>query len=284
VRDASRNGSIDFEETDMIKNGMAVLTLALAATQVLADDYLSPTNERVRLSLGFMHVASTTDIRLDSSQGLPGTSINAEDVFGLDKTDFEPKFQAMVRVGERHRLRFDYFTLDRTGETTLTAPVVFRNVVLQTGDPVNSNLSMRTLGITYEYSFLHREKFELAATLSINDTDISARARVATQTRHVDQQEDQAGPFPTLGLDSTYVLSKRFYLDARAQYFKAAVDHLTGSLGFYEFDALYRLRPNISFALGYTATKATLDSRQTNTSGYFDFGSKGPEFFVRVAF
>jgi hypothetical protein len=143
---------------------------------------------------------------------------------------------------------------------------------------------MRTLGITYEYSFLHREKFELAATLGINDTDISARARVATQTRHVDQQEDQAGPFPTIGLDSTYVLSKRFYFDARAQYFKAAVDHLTGSLGFYEFDAVYRLGPNISFALGYTATKATLDSRQTNTSGYFDFGSKGPEFFVRIAF
>jgi hypothetical protein len=268
----------------MIKNGMAVLTLALAATQVLADDYLSPTNERVRLSLGFMHVSSTTDIRLDSSQGLPGTSIDAEDAFGLDKADFEPKFQAMVRVGERHRLRFDYFTLDRTGQTTLTAPIVFRDVALQAGDPVNSNLSMRTLGITYEYSFLHREKFELAATIGINDTDISARARVATQTRHVNQQEDQAGPFPTLGLDSTYVLSKRFYLDARAQYFKAAVDHLTGSLGFYEFDALYRLRPNISFALGYTATKATLDSRQTKTSGYFDFGSKGPEFFVRIAF
>jgi len=268
----------------MIKNGMAVLALVLAATQVLADDYLSPTNERVRLSLGFMHVSSTTDIRLDSSQGLPGTSINAEDAFGLDKSDFEPKFQAMVRVGERHRLRFDYFTLDRTGQTTLTAPIVFRDVALQTGDPVNSNLSMRTLGITYEYSFLHREKFELAATLGINDTDISARARVATQTRHVDQQEDQAGPFPTLGLDSTYVLSKRFYLDARAQYFKAAVDHLTGSLGIYEFDALYRLRPNISFALGYTATKATLDSRQTRTSGRFDFESKGPEFFVRIAF
>ncbi|HEX9159459.1 MAG TPA: hypothetical protein VF835_04460, partial [Rhizomicrobium sp.] len=68
----------------MIKIAMAVLIPALAATQVLADDYLSPTNERVRLSLGFMHVSSTTDIRLDSSQGLPGTSINAEDAFGMD--------------------------------------------------------------------------------------------------------------------------------------------------------------------------------------------------------
>ncbi len=268
----------------MIKNGMAVLTVALIATVAHADDYLSPTNERVRLSLGFMHLSSTTNIRLDSSGGLPGTLINAENVLGLDSSDFEPKFQAMVRAGERHRVRFDYFTLDRTGNTILSAPIVFRDVVLQVGDPVNTNLSMRTLGITYEYSFIHRERFELAATFGVNDTDISARARVSTQTRHVNQTEDQAGPFPTFGLDSTYVLSKRFYLDGRAQYFKVNIDHLSGSLGFYELAGLYRLRPNVSFALGYTAVKATLTSRQTRTSGQFDFNSKGPEFFVRVAF
>lgn len=271
----------------MIKNGLAALTLALLATLAHADDYLSPTDERVRLSLGIMHVSSTTGIRLDSSQGLPGTPIAAENTLGLDNSDFEPKFQAMVRVGERHRLRFDYFTLDRTGQTTLTsavAPIVFRDVVLQVGDPVETNLSMRTLGISYEYSFLHREKFELAATIGINDTDISARARVSTQTRHVDQTEDQAGPFPTIGLDGTYVLSKRFYFDARAQYFKLAVGHLDGSLGFYELAALYRFRANVSFALGYTAAKAHLASRQTNDSGYFNFDAKGPEVFVRIAF
>lgn len=268
----------------MIKNGMAVLPLMLVTAFAHADDYLSPTNERVRVSLGVMRVSSNTSMRLDSSQGVTGTPVDAEQIFGLDKSDFEPKFQAMVRVGERHRLRFDYFTLDRTGKTTLTAPLIFRDVVLQTGDPVDTNLSLRTLGINYEYSFLHREKFEVAATIGINDTDISTRARVSTQNRHVDQREDQAGPFPTIGLDATYVLSKRFYFDARAQYFKLAVDHLNGTLTFYEVAALYRLRPNIAFALGYNSVKADLTSRQTKDSGFFDFSTKGPEFFVRIAF
>lgn len=268
----------------MIKNGMAVLTLMLVTAFAHADDYLSPTNERVRVSLGVMRVSSNTSMRLDSSQGVPGTPVDAEQIFGLDKSDFEPKFQAMVRVGARHRLRFDYFTLDRTGNTTLAAPLIFRDVVLQTGDPVDSNLSLRTLGINYEYSFVHREKFEVAATIGINDTDISTRARVSTQNRHVDQREDQAGPFPTIGLDATYVLSKRFYFDARAQYFKLAVDHLNGTLTFYDVAALYRLRPNIAFALGYNSVKADLTSRQTKDSGFFDFSTEGPEFFVRIAF
>ena len=270
----------------MIKNGMAVLTLALVATLVHADDYLSPTNERVRLSLGFMHLSSTTAIQVwTAGRACRVRRIDAESLFGLDRSDFEPKFQAMVRVGAAAPAAFRLFYVGSNRPHHSHGPARISRRALASREILSiRDLSMRSLGITYEYSFVHREKFELAATIGINDTDISARARVSTQTRHVDQREDKAGPFPTLGLDSTYVASKRFYFDARAQYFKVAVDHLDGSLGFYEFAGLYRLRPNVSFALGYTAAKATLNSRQTNESGRFDFDSKGPEFFVRVAF
>ena len=275
----------------MIKNGMAAPAVALGASLMLAatcargDDYLSPVHERVRLSIGAEFLSNTTDLRLDSSTGLQGTPINAENDLGLDKSSVEPKFQAMVRVGERHRLRFDYFTLDRTGQTIVTgSPIVFRDVIFQVGDPVQTTMNLRSLGISYEYSFIHREHFELAATIGINDTDLSARAHVSTETRHVNQSEDQAGPFPTLGLDGTYVVSKRFYFDARAQYFKISVDHISGTVSFFELAGLYRLRPNVAFALGYTAQRADIDSRQTTNGGFFNLSSKGPEFFVRVAF
>jgi hypothetical protein len=87
-----------------------------------------------------------------------------------------------------------------------------------------------------------------------------------------------------VGLDATYVLSKRFYFDGRAQYIKVRIDHLDGSLGIYEIDALYRLRPNISFALGYSSLRANLTSRQSKQAEFFNFNSNGPEAFVRVAF
>ena len=268
----------------MNKNGLALAALALFATLAHAEDYLSPTEERVRLSLGVVRLSNNTNFQIDSSTGVPGTPVNAEDQFGLDKSDYEAKIQAMVRVGERHRLRFDYFSLDRTGNTTVTDPIVFRDVTLQPNDPLNSNLSIRTFGITYGYSFLHSDRYEVAATIGVADTDISARARVQTATRHVDQTEDQAGPVPTLGLDATYVVSKRFYIDGRAQYLKVRIDDLDGTLGIYELDALYRLRPNISFALGYSMFRANLISAQTKQAGFFSFNSKGPEFFVRIAF
>ena len=269
----------------MIKNATAALLLALVPMFAQADNYLSPTEERVRVSLGIMQLSSSTDIQLDSHQGVTGTPIDAERDLGLGSSNIEPKFQAMVRVDERNRLRFDYFTLDRTGRTTIEdSPIIFRDVVLLPGDPVQSSVSMRTFSISYGYSFLHSDRYEVAATIGINDTDISARSRVATETRHVDQSEDQAGPFPTIGLDATYVLSKRFYIDGRLQYFRLSVNDLDGSLGFYEVDALYRFRPNVSFALGYNAVKVNIVSRQASSGGSFDFDSKGPELFVRVAF
>jgi hypothetical protein len=268
----------------MKKNGVGLIVLALWATVAHAQDYVSPTEDRVRLSLGVARYSNQTNIQIDSSTGVPGTPVNAEDQFGLDRADYEAKIQAMVRVGERNRLRFDYFSLDRTGQATVNEPIIFRDVVLQPGDPLNSDLSIRTFGITYGYSFLHSDRYEVAATIGINDTDISARARVQTQARHVDQTEDQAGPFPTVGLDATYVVSKRFYFDGRAEYFKVHIDDIDGSLGIYELDALYRLRPNISFALGYTSLRAHLASTQARQAGLVNFNSSGPEIFLRVAF
>ena len=269
----------------MKKTGLAFASLVLASSLAHGDDYPSPTNERVRLSIGAMKVSTTTNVLLDSSAGLPGTALNAEDQFGLSGSSWEPKFQVTVRAGERHRLRFDYFSLDRTGSSTLAqSALVFKDVVFLQGDPITTTMNLRTLGISYEYSFIHRERFELAASVGLNDTDISLRARVQTEFRHVDQLEDQAGPLPTIGLDTTYVVSKRFYVDGRVQYFKASVDHLDGLLSFYEASVQYRLRPNIAFALGYSSIKAYVNSRQTTNGGYFSFVTKGPEAFVRVAF
>jgi hypothetical protein len=269
----------------MIKHGMATLGLVLIAALAHADDsYLSPTNDRVRVSLGIMRVSTDTTMRVDSSTGVTGTVVEGEDQFALDREDWEPKFQVMLRAGTRNRLWLDYFTLDRDGNTTVTEPIVFRDVVLQTGDPLQSTLNFRMLGLTYGYSFWHSEKLEFAATLGVSSVQLDAEAKVSTNAVHVDQMEDIAGPFPLPGLAATWVISRHFYIDGRAQFLSLHVHELDGSLGTGELDVLYRLRPNVSFALGYTEVRARLESTKTSNSGLFDFTTKGPQLFVRVSF
>jgi hypothetical protein len=107
---------------------------------------------------------------------------------------------------------------------------------------------------------------------------------VTTDAVHLDQTEDEAGPFATPGIAATWAVSKRFYFDGRVQYLSLHVKDLDGSLGMAELDAMYRFRPNVSFGVGYTQVRAHLASVKTDDSGLFDFNTKGPEFFVRVAF
>ena len=269
----------------MIKSVMPALGLALLASVAHADgDYASPTDDRVRVTLGAMHLSTSTTLRVDSSTGVQGTPVNGEDQFGLDPSDFEPRFQVMLRAGDRNRLWLDYFTLDRTGSAAITEPIVFRDVVLQPGDPLESELDLRLLTLTYGYSFWHSEKLELAATLGISTVQIAATAKVQTDAVHLDQTENEAGPFATPGIAATWAVSKRFYFDARLQYLSLHVKELDGSLGMAELDALYRFSPNVSLGLGYTEVKVHLASVKTDNSGLFDFDTKGPEFFVRVAF
>jgi hypothetical protein len=263
---------------------LASCALGLSVRPLRADDAVSPTDERVRITLGVMHVSSDTTLQGDSRSGLPGTVFNGEQSFGLDKTDVEPKFQAMVRIDTRNRLSFDYFTLDRRGDTIAQQPIAFRDVLFIPGDPLQTTMSLRTLGITYGYSFWHSETLELAATVGVHATDLSTMARVNTQTRHIFQTDDEAGPVPTAGLDATWVASRRFYLDGRAQYLTVHVNNFAGSLGIYEGDALYRFRPNVSFGVGYTGVDAKISSNTGSKAGRLDFTTQGPEIFLRVAF
>ncbi|MFI4891426.1 MAG: hypothetical protein ACHQIL_12925 [Steroidobacterales bacterium] len=270
-----------------MRNGLfAALLLLGAATGARADgDYLSPTQDRVRISLGLMQTGATTSFQLDSSTGNPGSNLDGEDMLGLDRRQTNPKFEAEIRAGERHRIRIDYFSLDRDDTKTLTgAPLAYGNTILLVGDPVHTDLSVRAFGLTYGYSFVHNDKVELAGTLGVSDMDINARLRVATATRHVDASHSIAGALPAPGIEATWVLSKRFYLDAHAQYLKASIDKLSGSFGVYEVNALYRLRPNVSFALGYSGVKPELSSRRTGQAGFADLDARGPQFLVRVAF
>jgi hypothetical protein len=270
-----------------MRNGILLAALlSVTATAARADgDYLSPTQDRVRVSLGVMQASAATSFQLDSSGGNPGSVIDGENTLGLDRSRTEPRFEAEIRAGERHRIRIDYFSLDRDDTRTLAgAPLAYGNVILLAGDPVQTDLSVRAFGITYGYSFVRNDRFELAGTLSVSDMDVDSRLRVATAAVHVDVSHTIAGAFPTPGLEATWVLSKRFYLDAHADYLKVAIDKLSGSLGRYEMNALYRLRPNVSFALGYSGIKSDLSSRRSGQTGFADLDARGPQFTVRVAF
>ena len=136
---AGRDGSVDFEETDMNKNGMARwLALCVDSRRWRTPRTISarPTNASAyRLGVDVPVEQHRPAARQQHGRCRARRSTRRTILAWTSPTS-SPRFQAMVRVGERHRLRFDYFTLDRTGQTTRhRQPIVFRDVMLQPGDP-----------------------------------------------------------------------------------------------------------------------------------------------------
>ena len=161
---------------------------------------------------------------------------------------------------------------------------MFRDVTLQPTEPLQSELDLRMLGITYGYSFWHGEKLELAATWGSPRSRLPRRQRARRKPCTSTNPRTSRDPSRLPASPRHGSLSKRFYLDGRVQSLHLHIKEFDGTLGMAELAALYRFRPNVSFALGYTGVKAHLDSRKTHESGLFDFNTKGPEIFVRVSF
>ncbi len=243
----------------------------------------SPISDHFALRGSFFSAKASTDMRLDRSNGALGTELNAENDLALEDKPKQGRVELLFRLRDRHRLRVDYFGLDRKGDTVLTRSIAFGDETFLVSDRVLSELDWRMLNFTYLYSALRSERFELGAGLGVHVINAEARGRVPA--RLLIEEQSGVGASPALALDATWRISRRFAVTGRAQYFSVAVSDFASVLRDYHADVQYRWRRNAALGLGYTRLRTQLDVTDTNDlSGRFDIDVKGPELFFRVSF
>ena len=241
-------------------------------------------NDRFTLQAGFILSSNQTNMRVDSSAGTPGTSVNAENDLGLAARKLTGLGELMFRMRERHRIRVaTYFLpLDRRATTALARTIDFGNTTFNVDDVVSSDLQVRLLALSYTYSFIKTDRVEFGASLGCDvggfDAQLVAPARQSTES------DSRSGPAPLIGLDGTVRISSRFYAEARAQYLKINVSNATGSLRAFDASILYRLMPNVTFGIGYTGYDVDITSDASVEGDHFGLKSVGPQVFARVGF
>lgn len=256
---------------------------AMAQARGSGRQISSPITDRFALRASFFAASVDTDLRLDDLRSnTPGTPLSAEGDLGLDDRLDQERIELTFRLRERHRLRADYFKASRSARRPLGRPLVFGEERFAAGEAVASSLDWRMLAFTYYGSVLRRERYELGVGLGVHL--IEARAEGEAPARFAREEASGVAPFPTVALDGTWRLSRRFALTARAQYLSAAVDELDGSLGDYHLDAQYRWRRNLSVGLGYSNIRARLEVQDRDFPGRLDLDLRGPELFFRASF
>jgi hypothetical protein len=241
----------------------------------------SPITDRLALRGLYYQPAVTTQLRYDSSTGVTGSLLSAENDLLFDKKMNQGNLEFMFRMLDRHRIRADFFTSSRSSALLLTRTIVFGDDVYRVSDRLNSKLDLKMLNLTYNYSFIKIDRVEVSAGMGLHL--LQAEGELEVPARFLRESFDVAGPLATISADATWRVTRRFSANLRAQYMGGNVDDTDASFSIFHGDVQFRVRPNFALGLGYTQTKIDLTSTSADFSGLVLLDFKGPEAFVRVS-
>ena len=249
----------------------------------LAKEPSSPITDHFGLRAGyFLGKVSTTGHVDDPAAPAPGTPFSAENDLGLTNNARDMRAEIMFRMRSRNRLRVEMWELNRQGTATPDHTIVYGGNSFLVTDQVHTRLDWRQVDFVYNYSLLRASRYELAAGLGIHLVQTEAEARVPA--RQVHEDFSGSGPFPTIDLEGTLRLWRRWSLEARGQYLSLTVSSVKASMSDYSLDLQYRWKPNVALGLGYRAQQTKLQVSNNNPNGLLEMKVSGPSLFLRASF
>ncbi|HXZ60180.1 MAG TPA: hypothetical protein VEG26_08330 [Steroidobacteraceae bacterium] len=246
----------------------------------------SPIHDHFYILGAFYSPVVHTNVRIDPTTGVPpgtlGTPVNAERDLGLPSRLHQGRVEFMFRLRERNKLRVEYYEADRSATQQLANNIVFGDQTFLAGQVVQSSVNWRTFGLTYTYSLYRSDRFEVGTGLGVFFMEAETMGAVPATGQATDKSA--AEPLPTLPLDLTWCISRRFSVTARGNYVKAALNGFNGSYTELHGDLQYRWNPYFSLGVGFTSMRLDLSGDANTVPGVVDMSFKGPEAFIRFSY
>lgn len=255
---------------------LALLALAfpLAAEAQAARRPVQPPDplfdHTISVTAGFGHATPDTTFRIDASDGTPGTTIDASDDLGFDDSELSDRLEITLRPRKRHRVRLGLAALpaDRTASTVVEQDLLVGDDVYAAGETVESKLRVRAWSASYGYSFVRRPRFELG--LSVGFTSVAVTAETGVPSRGTRQRFEENLPAPQAGVDFSFRFSRRWYAEARYQYFNVDHDDASGNLTQLDAAVMYQFNSNIAVGLAFSSFDGEVDFTEPGDSALFE--------------
>jgi hypothetical protein len=264
----------------------APLCLLLLAPTVALAEAGDPLSDRFSLSLGTFLLDTSTDLRVDGVAGR-GTEIDAERELGLHDSD-SFRVDGYWRFHERHKLRVLYFESTRHDAHVIDRNITIRDTVFPLHAEIDTSFDTRVGELAYEYAFLRRERYEVAATIGVHNLrfDLDVKAMVDPSGARIDRAEsaNADGPLPVVGLRGTWRLGGHVFLNAQAQFFKISIDPYDGRLEDYSVALVWMPFEHIGLGAGYNEFVTRIDVTDDRFNGHLRWRYGGARIFVTVSF
>jgi len=244
----------------------------------------SPIQDHFALRASYIDARVQTRAQVsDTTAGLVGTPFDGERDLGLPAHSRTGRAEFIFRLHNRGRLRVDALDLSRSGSAVLTRTLQYGNQTYQANERVNTQFDWRQFALTWLYSLVRNDRFELGTGVGFHFIQTEAVAQVPARAASR-QAFDGAGPFATLALDATWRMTRRFSLNARGQTFELTTSSITARLFDWHADVQFRAHRNLAIGAGYQSNYVRLDVPDRNPGGTLRFDVSGPEVFLRASF
>jgi hypothetical protein len=265
---------------------LAAAAPGLSLAQTNAQSLL---NDSFNFNLGAFVVSS--DIRAS----LNGASTTNPDVdfnktLGNDKNSTRVRLDGLWRITPTQHLTLSYFDNNRSASKVLEQDVHWGDNVYHVGANVTSETKMQITALAYEYAFLRRPDYEVAASLGIHYSKVglklSGAASVTDGNGNVTQQpvatrsDSVPAPLPVIGLRGAWAAAPDWLLGAKAQFFKVNVQGIDGHWTDARLDATWMFTRHWGLGLGYDGFYNRVHADKDNFHGNLKYGYSGLQLFL----
>jgi len=270
------------------KLGVTVILFMWVLTAQAEDNWRDfPLGDRLKLSLGVYVPELDTVATVSVVDGLPGTEIDFESDLALDEDESTFYSSLEWRLFKRHKLTFNYYSVDREATTRLADGIVFDGTIFPPNLEVESFINVDVYELAYSYSFIFNERVNLAAGFGISAQDYDTGIG-STNFAALSEDQDFVAPLPTLNAEFQYAFSDKWSLSLKGGWLDADIEIddnevdatiLTGTAGIR-----WKALSHLGITAGYTYFNIDGDLSDDTTAANVEIEYKGPLVTVDMFF
>jgi len=241
------------------------------------------------VSLGTYNVGSDTEVELNGEAGT-GDRVDLERTFGENDAN-RFRLDAWWRIADRHKVRAMWFESSPSASRTIDEEINWGDETFPVDANVRLDLDFSIYQLAYEYSFFHRESWELTGSIGLHYTQfevaLSAELEVEGQpdvTRTASDSARVNAPLPVIGFRGLWNPGGNFWIDGSAQYFTLSIDEYDGSLIDWRLAAIWQPKTWLGLGVGYNYFNVDVDVDRSRFRGSLDWSYSGPQFFLSGSF
>ena len=211
------------------------------------------------------------------------------DDLGLDEDAVEITLGATLRVGQRWRLRFDYFRYSDDANKRVEKDFDFNGVIIPVGGTLDSSLDIDLYVTNLSYDIYRSEKAYFGIGLGVHvadfDLDVSGEGTVGgLETGPRNGGTSLTAPLPNLYAGGIYAFRDDLLFNYGGGWMSMSYGDYDGDLIFARGALEYWPHKNIGVGAGYSYLSVDVDYETNKKKETYDVDMPGPVVYLVVGF